>query len=188
MKMPAVRRYTLWILFFLGAVSLFARRSQAADMTFFVGGVSAGSITVDNVKTALDNSPVYGFRLGTYFVPSFGMEHTLAFSSDYLFPRNLSDIKEAKGFVYNCNLIINIPVGKVVPYATAGIGLIHQYGDANLPIGTKLAFNYGGGLKFPSLIGPLGLRFDMRGYSASIVSNSLHMFEVSGGILFSFGP
>jgi hypothetical protein len=119
-------------------------------------------------------------------VPYFGLEHTLGFSSDYLFPRSVTPLKDAKGFVYNSNLIINIPAGKIVPYLTAGAGLLHQYGDRDMPVGTRFAFNYGGGVKFPRLLGPLGLRFDMRGYRAGGVSNKLSIFEVTGGVLISF--
>ncbi len=164
-----------------------AAQSNAADLTFFVGGVKPGAITFRNVETSLDSSPIYGLRLSTNFVPLFGMEHTLAFSSDYLFPRSVADIKEARGFVYNSNLIVNLPIGVAVPYVTAGLGLLHQYGDANLPIGTKFAVNYGGGLKFPHLAGPLGLRFDVRGYRAGLTSNRVNLLEISGGILLSLG-
>jgi hypothetical protein len=171
----------------LAAALMFAVSSRAADLTFYVGGVKPGSVDYRNAITALDSSPIFGFRLGTSFVPFFGMEHTLAFSSDYLFPRNAAAITEAKGFVYNGNLIFNLPVGITVPYITAGAGLIHQYGDGNVPVGTRFAFNYGGGLKFPHLAGPLGLRFDIRGYTAGVLSNRLNMLEISGGILFSMG-
>jgi opacity protein-like surface antigen len=167
--------------------ALFAATAQAADLTFFIGGVNPGSINYHDVKTTLDGSPIFGFRYGSNFVPFFGMEHTLAFSSDYLFPRNVEAIKDANGFVYNSNLIFNIPVGKAVPYFTVGAGLIHQYGDSDMPVGTKFAFNYGGGVKFPRLAGPLGLRFDMRGYRAGTVSNKLNMLEISGGVLLSIG-
>jgi hypothetical protein len=172
----------LSVALFLGAAQL-----QAADLTFYAGGVKPGSISYQDVKTSLDSSPIWGIRFSTNFVPLFGMEHTFAFSSDYLFPSSVAAIKEARGFVYNSNLIINIPVGIAVPYLTAGAGLLHQYGDANLPIGTKFAFNYGGGLKFPHLAGPLGLRFDLRGYRAGALSNKLNLLEVSGGILLSLG-
>ncbi|MBN1567060.1 MAG: outer membrane beta-barrel protein [Acidobacteria bacterium] len=171
----------------LATIILCAAFSQAADLTFFVGGVNPGSVDYEDIKTSLDTSPIFGFRLGTSIVPFFGLEHTLAFSSDYLFPRNVSAIKEAKGFVYNSNLIFNIPAGKVVPYLTAGAGLVHQYGDNDMPVGTRFAFNYGGGLKFPRLAGPLGLRFDMRGYRVGSISNKLNILEVSGGVLLSFG-
>jgi hypothetical protein len=172
----------LFIVLFMGTAQL-----QAADLTFYAGGVKPGSISYHDVKTSLDSSPIWGIRFSTNFVPLFGMEHTFAFSYDYLFPSNVAAIKKARGFVYNSNLIINLPVGKAVPYLTAGAGLLHQYGDTELPIGTKFAFNYGGGLKFPHLAGPLGLRFDLRGYRAGVISNKLNLLEVSGGILLSFG-
>jgi hypothetical protein len=180
-------RHALRIVPVLLMTILFTASLQAADLTFFVGGANPGSINYRNVKASLDSSPIFGIRLATSIVPYFGLEHTLAFSSDYLFPRNISAIKDANGFVYNSNLIFNIPVGKVVPYLTAGAGVVHQYGDRDMPVGTKFAFNYGGGLKFPGLVGPLGLRLDMRGYRAGGVSNKLNIFEVSGGVLISIG-
>jgi len=182
-------RHFSWVALALVITSLFAAPSSASDFTFYVGGVKPGSINYQNVKTALDGSPIFGFRLSTNFVPYFGMEHTLAFSSDYLFPQNVPAIHEAKGFVYNSNLIFNLPlpVKTAVPYLTAGAGLIHQYGDVNMPVGTKFAFNYGGGLKFPHLVGPLGLRFDVRGYRAGVFSNKLNLLEISGGVLLSMG-
>jgi opacity protein-like surface antigen len=182
-----IARYFLWAVLVLLMASLLAIPSPAADLTFYVGGVNPGSINYRNVKTSLDNSPIFGFRLGTSFVPFFGMEHTLGFSSDFLFPRNVTAISEAKGFVYNSNLIVSLPVGGVLPYLTAGAGLIHQYGGSDMPVGTKFAFNYGGGVKFPHLVGPMGLRFDMRGYSAGAFSDKLNLFEVSGGVMLSIG-
>ena len=179
-------RNTAWMALAFLAVFLFAIPLQAGDLTFFVGGVNPGSIEYHNVKTSLDGSPVFGARLGTNFVPFFGMEHTLAFSSDYLFPHNVATIKDAKGFVYNSNLIFNVPVKIAVPYLTFGVGLIHQYGDSDMPVGTRFAFNYGGGLKLPRMVGPLGLRFDMRGYRVGTVSNKVNLLEVSGGVMISF--
>jgi hypothetical protein len=144
--------------------------------------------SIQGIQLALDKSPIFGVRLATNFAPMFGMEHTLAFSSDYLLPHNAAAILNAKGFVYNSNLIINVPAGRAVPYVTAGQGLVRQYGSPNLTVGTKFAFNYGGGLKFPRLFGPLGLRFDARGYTATgVFSQHLNIFEVTGGVLISFG-
>lgn len=171
----------------LAAISFIAIPLPAADLTLYIGGLNPGPIDYYDTSTALDNSSIFGFRFSTNFVPSFGMEHTLAFSSDFLFPSSLEAITDANGIIYNSNLIFNVPVGKVVPYVTAGAGLISQFGDDNLPVGTSFAFNYGGGLKFPRVVGPLGLRFDMRGYRAGSISNPLNMFEVSGGVLISLG-
>jgi hypothetical protein len=175
------------IVLVIAVVLLLAASLPAGDLTFFVGGLNAGAISYKDVKTSLDKSPVYGFRFATTIVPNFGLEHTLGFSSDYLFPHSISAIKDAKGFVYSSNLILNMPAGKVVPYLTAGAGLLHQYGDRDMPVGTRFAFNYGGGLKLTRLIGQLGLRFDMRGYRVGTVSNKLNILEVTGGVLISLG-
>lgn len=173
----------------LGTVLLSTGVLRAADLTFFVGGTMPGSVSYRNVKTSLSNSPVYGVRVGTNFVPALGMEHTLAFSSDYLFPENVSSLKDARGFVYNSNLMVNLPVRvlSAAPYFTIGLGLLHQYGIDNSPVGSKFAVNYGGGLKFSRVAGPLGLRFDVRGYRAGIFSDKMNLFEASGGILISLG-
>jgi len=159
-----------------------------SDLTAFIGGVSPGTVSSNGAKISLDAGPIFGFRLKNDIVPLFGLEHTLAFSSDFLIPRGIPSVRDAKGWVLNSNLIITIPVGKAAPYVTAGIGLIHQYGSADLPVGTKFASNYGGGIRFPRLVGPLGLRFDVRAYRATgILSGGLNIFEASAGLLISFG-
>ena len=174
----------LVLLFF----SFLASRAYSADLTVYVGGLRPGRLTVDNLRTPLDGSPIFGLRAGVNFIPLLGMEHTLGFSSDFLFPRSLSSVTHAKGFVYNSNLIINVPLGKVIPYGTAGLGLIRQYGSPDLPLGTNFAANYGGGLKFARLVGPLGLRVDARCYSVFTgLASRLNVFEASGGLLISVG-
>jgi len=161
-------------------------RAEAADFTVYAGHVKPGSLTIANVRHSLDGGPVYGFRLSHGFVPFVGLEHTLGFSSGFARLSDAVRSTDVKGFVYNSNLIVNAPVGRTVPYVTAGIGILRQYG-ADETLGTKLAVNYGGGLKFKRLLGPLGLRFDARGYTASgITSGRLNVFEVTGGILIGF--
>lgn len=156
--------------------------ARAQDVTLFLGGSVPGSISVDNVDTDLANGHIWGVRLSTGFIPFLGLEHTLGLSSDYLFPKNTSDIEDAKGVVYNSNAIATIPLGRFSPYGTIGIGFIRQYGSEKLPVGTKFAVNYGGGLKSPKLLGPFGLRFDARGYSVK----NLNIFEISAGLLISW--
>lgn len=173
----------------LAAVTTFAGAARASDISLFVGAEMPGSIKYDDIKTALDNGPIYGIRLGNSFVRYLGMEHTLAFSSDYLFPSGTSAVEGTKGFLYNSNLNLNFPdiTERIVPFLTAGAGLIHQYGDRSLPVGTKFAFNYGGGIKFPKLAGPLGARVDLRGYSAGMISKKLNIAEISLGLMISLG-
>lgn len=187
-----------WGLATVLVLSLFASGAYAADFTFFVGGAIPGKLTAGRILAAgqtyqeLKNGPVFGFRLNTNFVPMIGLEHTLGFSTDYLTPKSVLNLSRSRGFIYNTNLMINLPIGNAVPYVTAGLGLIHQYGSSNPPIGTRFAYNYGGGLKLPRLVGPLGLRLDVRGYRAASIggissTNGFNIFEASGGLLLSFG-
>jgi hypothetical protein len=178
---------SLWSPIVLASLLSFVSSASAQDLTLFVGGQFPGSMTVQNVVTSLDKGPVYGVRFSTPFALNVKLEHTLAFSNDFLFPHSLSGITKANGLLYNTNLLVNIPIGKMVPYVTAGAGFMRQSGSPNLPIGTKFTFNYGGGLKLPKLLGPAGLRFDARGYTATgVFSHSVNLFEISGGVLFSF--
>ncbi len=170
-------------------VLLCASQAMAADITGFAGYLEPGKLNVQGTLSALDGSPVYGFRVGLDFLPFLGHEHTIGFSSGYLVPTSVSAFTDAKGFVYNSNLVLHVKAGGIIPFVTAGLGLIHQYGSPDLNIGTKFAVNYGGGLKFPKLAGPFGVRFDVRGYTATGLpgSQKLNMIEVTGGVLLSFG-
>ena len=192
-------------MFLLISVSAFAGAARASDISFFVGAEIPGSIEYEHMKMPLDTGSVFGLRFGNTFIRYLGTEHTFAYSPDFLFPgENIihgcpgyigadcppSTVwEEAKGFLYSSNLMLNFPDidYRMVPFLTAGVGLVHQYGDRNLPVGTKLAFNYGGGLKFPNLAGPLGARVDLRAYKAGMISKSVNMIELSFGLMFSFG-
>jgi hypothetical protein len=207
------RIFTSALLLF--ALSVFAGAARAADISLFVGAELPGSIKYEipglgaDMKLPLDNGPVYGLRYGSNFTRYLDLEHTLAISPDFLFPSESISIsgpctptigvecppptvvewKEAKGFLYSGNLVLNFPDmdDRMVPFLTAGIGLVHQYGDRDMPVGTKLAFNYGGGVKFPNIAGPLGARADLRGYRAGMFSKSVNIFELSVGLMVSFG-
>jgi hypothetical protein len=161
--------------------------ARAQDITAYAGALLPGTVKIHEIPTSLDNSPVFGVRFDTGFAAVLRLEHTIAFSNDLLYPTNQAGVTNARGFLLNSNLLVNIPVGKIVPYVTAGLGLISQWGSNNLPIGTKFAVNYGGGVKLRKLAGPLGIRIDARGYTATrVFSRAVNMFEISGGMLFSF--
>jgi len=175
--------------FLIAALFIFAGAAgtaRASDISVFVGVEIPGSAENEGLKISLDNSPVFGLRFGSDFIRYFGYEHTLAISPDFMFPQGAA---ESKGFIYSSNLMLNFPDidYRMIPFLTAGVGLVHQYGDRNLPVGTKLAFNYGGGVKFPNLAGPLGARADFRAYRAGVISKSVNMFEFSLGAMVSFG-
>lgn len=174
---------------FITLFSVFAATAYSSDFSVFIGIELPGSVEHNDEKISLDNGPVYGFRFGNDLLRNLGLEHMLAFSPDFLYPDRADyEYVETKGFLYGSNLVLNFQDldSRFVPFLTAGIGLIHQYGDRDLPVGTKFAFNYGGGVKFPNLAGPLGARIDLRGYRAGM-SKSINMAELSFGLMLSFG-
>ena len=174
-----------WVL----AALLLAGPLPAADFGLFLGAVVPGSVEAGNGETGLDNSPGYGFRFRSDFVPGFGMEHTLAFSSDYLYPSGGPSGGDTRGAAYSSNLVLDLPVRvrRAVPFLSAGVGVLGQYGDGPRPVGTRFAVNYGGGVRVPRVFGPLGLRLDLRGVRAGAVTNTLDMLELSAGLTVPLG-
>src|SRR5205085_999909 len=108
-----------------------------------------------------------------------GHEHTIAYSPNFI-------DSNTKALILNSNLLVQAPLVVAKPYVTAGVGLIHTTGSGLSNVGTKFAFNYGAGVKF-SILGPVGGRFDVRGYAIpSIQSQTMNIIEVSLGAVFSF--
>ena len=159
----------------------------AGDLTLFAGFQKPGELSLDpavfpgQIVDAFSNptdSGVFGARINPGSGP-IGLEHTLAFT-----PRFIDS--ESKGFIYNSNLLIQIPALPVRPYGTVGAGLIHSSGNTAGVFGTSFAINYGGGVKI-SISGPVGIRIDVRGYTApSVQDDTLHIFESSIGVVFGF--
>jgi hypothetical protein len=152
--------------------------------------------TTSNFNPA--NFGAIGVRFGHGRV--YGGEHTIIYAPNFL-------EANTKAVIYNSNILLQAPLPKAKPYGTVGLGSIFSFGtdDQGRPalgkIGTKFAINYGGGLKvLPA--GPVGVRFDIRGYLVPSVrfnmptlqnqtikteSQNLHILEVGAGVVFSFG-
>lgn len=169
-------------------------RAADIDITAFGGVQRQGKLTLQSVPGTTVNLirtinsttfGVFGGRIAHGHV--FGGEHTLAFSPNFI-------DSDTKAFIYNSNVFVQAPLPVVRPYATAGLGLIHTWGDGLGVFGTRLAINYGGGFKFLPA-GPVGLRVDVRGYSIpsaefrvfSTVSQRIDFLEASVGVVFSLG-
>lgn len=182
------------------------------DVTIFGAAQHQGKLTLQSATSAATTTT--NFNPGTFgmFGVRFshgkiiGGEHTLAYIPDFLGGG-------AKAFVYNSDFMVQAPLPKIRPYAVAGLGTILTWGSTSSgqpdisKIGDKFAFNYGGGIKiFPA--GPVGVRFDIRGYAipsaafnvpalanagnqsitATIKSQTqtLNLLEVGLGVVFKF--
>jgi hypothetical protein len=157
---------------------------EASDVTLFGGVQQPGDITLStaveegvNFVRKPANFGVFGIRSsqGTLI----GGEHTFAFAPNFL-------DSDSKALFINSNVIAHAPLPTVRPYLTGGLGAVHSFGDGPGDIGTKFAVNYGGGLKI-FLLGAAGVRLDVRGYTIpGVRSETLNVFEVSLGVVFSY--
>lgn len=184
--MPTDYNFTMTKYFwcFVALIILTSAPVNAGDLTLFGGLQQPGSITLGSAggaATQLTNPRdfgVFGVRFNSSGGP-IGIENTLAYSPNFL-------DGNGNAFIQSTNLIIGIPALKVRPYGTAGAGLIYAGGSGPAAVGAKFGFNYGGGVKV-SAIGPIGFRFDVRGYSVlGLESQTLKILETSVGLLIGF--
>jgi hypothetical protein len=203
-------RCFLLFLCILAAVPAYA---DGGDITLFGAAQHQGKLTLQSA-TATATSPTTNFDPKTFGVfgarfshgKIIGGEHTFAYVPDFLGGG-------AKAFIYNSDFMVQAPLPKIRPYAVAGMGTIFTWGSNSSgqpdlsKIGTKFALNYGAGLKvFPA--GPVGVRFDIRGYAipsaafnlpaavnagnqsvlATVKSqtHTLNILEVGLGVVFKF--
>jgi hypothetical protein len=187
----------------LAAVPAYA----GSDITLFGAAQHQGKLNVQSASSTASspgnfnprNFGTFGFRFSQGKV--FGSEHTLAYAPHFI-------DGNTKAVIYNSDILLQAPLPKVKPYFTAGLGSIFTFGtdSSGQPsfgkIGSKLAINYGAGIKvLPA--GPVGVRFDIRGYTLPSVkfnlpsptgsgtvqsqSQTLNMLEAGVGVVFNFG-
>lgn len=169
---------------FLIVFVLFSVPVFAGDFTLFAGGqfpdkISLSRVTSGTTQTLSNpmNAGLFGLRFGSGRV--WGHEETIAYAPNFL-------ESSSKAVFLNSNLVLQAPLPVFKPYATAGLGSILSWGSGVGDIGSKFAINYGGGIKLKPA-GPVGVRFDARGYSAfGVQDQTLKLGEVSVGVLFSF--
>jgi hypothetical protein len=180
--MKNLGRFLVVVVFVLLSVPALAQNGNR-DLTLFAGAQFPGDISLGTAGTGAGlltdpkNVGVFGLRYGRASL--FGHEETFAYTPNFL-------DSNSKSIILSSNLIVQVPTPILRPYATAGLGPMFTWGEGPSDIGTKFFLNYGGGLKVRPA-GPVGFRFDARGYSVfGIQDQTLNMVEVSAGILFAF--
>jgi hypothetical protein len=200
-RMKSFRCFLLIVCIF-AALPAFA----AGDFTLFGAAEHQGKLTLQSAQaTASSFSNFNPGTFGTFGIrfshgSVIGGEHTLAYAPDFL-------SADSKAIIYNSDILVQAPLPKVRPYVTAGLGTVFSWGSENGVaalgnIGTKFALNYGGGIKvFPA--GPVGVRFDIRGYvipsaafnipsltnplvTVKSQSQNLNLLEAGVGVVFKF--
>jgi hypothetical protein len=163
----------------------------AGQLSLFAGYLNPGEVNLDSVRESLRfrGTSLYGARAEVDFLKVLGMEHSFAFSprllNNTLFPQEASDLR---GFLYSGNLVVNVPLSRFVPYVTGGVGLVKPWGTGIRPFDATFAGNYGGGVKLNRLAGPVGLRFDVRGWRTADIANrgGINIFEATAAVTFTW--
>jgi len=178
----------------VGFLLCYAGQAKAdGQFSLFAGYLNPGDVTLNNLQETLQSrdTSLFGARVEFDFAKKvLGFEQNIEFSprlfNSTLFPAEASDIR---GFFYSSNLVINVPISRFVPYVTGGIGFVKPWGTELHSFDATFAGNYGGGVKLDRLAGPVGLRFDVRGWRMADIADqgSINIFEASGAITFTWG-
>src|SRR5215831_2412770 len=200
-RMKSLRCFLLIVCIF-AALPAFA----AGDFTIFGAAQHQGKLTLQSAQaTATTFSNFNPGTFGTFGIRVshgnvIGGEHTIAYAPNFL-------SADSKAIIYNSNILVQAPLPKIRPYVTGGLGAVFSWGTENGiaalgNVGTRFAVNYGGGVKvFPA--GPIGVRFDIRGYvipgaafnipsltnplaSVKSQSQNLNLLEAGLGVVFKF--
>jgi len=173
---------------FLIVLCFAAAPAFAADLTLFGGYQHQGKVTLNSASssggtvTQIVKDPFgvgsFGIRYGSSGI--WGHEETFQYSRHFI-------DTNSKAINLSSNLLITATVPKVKPYVTAGLGTFIVTGSGISDIGTRFAYNYGGGLKLlPE--GPVGVRGDIRGYTLTgVEGHRMNVFEVTLGVMFYLG-
>ncbi len=175
---------------FLAIAALsWAAAANAQDLTLYGGFHNPGALqlspavggireTARQPLTDPRNFGVFGVRLYNSDAP-LGFEHTVSFSPNFV-------NSDAWAILAHSNLRAEAPATVIRPYVTAGLGVLYAAGDGLAAIGGKFGWNYGGGVR-ASVMPPVGVRIDVRGYSIrGVQDQTLRIWETSVGVFFSF--
>jgi hypothetical protein len=178
---------TIFVLFLLCTNQALA----GGQLSLYTGYLNPGNLNMQTVGTGLSlrGTALYGARVEYDFLKILGIEENFGFSprvfDSVLFPSAASDVR---GFLYSTNLVVNVPLSHFVPYVTGGFGFAKPWGPSFISFDATFAGNYGGGVKLNKLIGPMGLRLDMRGWRLKeVLGQGVNFFEATGAITFTWG-
>ena len=177
-----------WLAILFAAIALTLPQAAQADVSTFIGSVSFDE------EADLDNSLGVGLRWGKSS-GIFGGETSLMIAR----PERTSAGESVTAIFYEGRILVNIPVGQVMPFVGVGFGAITTT-SADVPsdsdaaaaealeaiadLQTNSAFSYGAGVRY-ALSDRMDARFDVRQYQVLSVQSLVQgQIEAETGIEF----
>lgn len=150
-----------------------------------VGGLApVEDLFTGGTRIDLRNFALGGIRYEKEFLWFLGFENNVMYAARMLQPK---PGEGSQGLYWTSNLVLNLPYDRIVPNLVLGLGAMHRFGDSFPDSGASFLTNWGFGVKFRELAGPIGLRVDYRRLQIrSVESQRLLLQELSGGIVFQF--
>lgn len=173
-----------WVVVFVAWSWTAAVEMRASEVSFGAGFASPDDLREAGQAFDLKNPQLVYVRYEKDFFLILGVEQNLTVARRWFI---LPGGEGRKGIYYLVNGVINFPVGNIVPNLVVGVGLQHQSGGGFPDLGTSLLTNWGCGLKFRELGGPVGFRIDYRRLGVRGAGDeTITMQEVTFGILLTF--
>jgi hypothetical protein len=176
--------------------------AQSAEIYPNIGYIWADTM---NNGQRLKSDAIYGLKGGVFVDPNVQIEGSFGYLNHFeLRAPALSPNESARGFLYDLNVAYNFGErqflnSRVAPFISVGAGGLTAHvpdaSDIVLNTGkimdggdTFLTLNYGAGLKFLNVAGPMGFRFDVRGRTMpNFYGEATTWLEPTAGITFSWG-
>lgn len=158
---------------------------SGSDLSLVAGIAPTSDLELDLDSVDLQSFSAIGVRFEKDILFFLGFENSLIYTNNLLTP---SGEPGENGLYYSANLVVNLGYSEViVPNLTIGLGILHRFGDTFPDVGSTFQTNWGGGVKFKNLAGPMGFRVDYRRFKFySVEETSVNSQELSGGVIFSF--
>lgn len=163
---------------------LLAVSIQASELSLVAGGAALEDLKLEDSVTLFKHPTLFGARYEKDFLLLLGFENNLVVSRNMLSPKGSGG---EQAIYYTGNFVVNFPVDRIVPNVVIGLGALYRFGSERPDVGTSFLTNWGGGVKFRNLIGPLGARIDYRRIGIrGVERQTITEQEITAGLLFSF--
>jgi hypothetical protein len=174
--------------------SLFAQRAEIYP--------NAGFFWPDTMNTGqrISSDGIYGVKGGVFVGENAQVEGSFGYMNHFEMRQPAAPIiAPVRGFLYDVNAAYNFGQrqflnARIAPFVSAGVGGLTTHTPRATALSivdgsdTFFTLNYGTGVKFLNVAGPMGFRVDVRGRTLpNFYGETTTWFEPTAGLTFSWG-